>query len=418
MTGTEITLPHPVASPGRVGQATAVEQSRAVAEVYAAVMIARDNPRDVQAAIRAMEQACQTPELADRAFYTQKRSTGPVTDASIHLARELASCWENIQCSVQELRRDDEYGQSEMQAVAWDLERNNRVAMGFIQPHARDKEGQIQKLTSLTSIYESNANAGARRLRQCIFAVLPSWYVERAKALCRKTLNDGGGKPLPQRIAEALRLFEDEFGIDRDAISRKLGKPTSAWTPIDLGQLRVTYASLQQGTLTREDAFPRATLDADDITGGATTVPQARQPDASPPAVEPAVEPATEPATEPAPQLPAPDPAEATPPARDPDGSDVEPDDGAPVADASRAPAELVAKLKDQLKTMGITDPAECLYVLEQVTGRRLRSTSDITVAEGQTAAELFNRAGHQDDPARALDQLLAELVDERANRS
>lgn len=403
MTGTEITLPHPVTSPGRVGQATAVEQSRAVAEVYAAVMIARDNPRDTQAAIRAMEQACQTPELADRAFYTQKRSTGTVTDASIHLARELASCWGNIQSAVHELRRDDEYGQSEMQAVAWDLEKNNRVAMGFVQPHARDKEGGVQKLTSLTSIYESNANAGARRLRQCIFAVLPGWYVERAKALCRKTLNDGGGKPLPQRIAEALRLFEDEFGIDRDAICRKLGKPTSAWTPIDLGQLRVTYASLQQGTLTPQDAFPPATLGRDDITDGPAAPPrQLRQPDAQPPQPEPA---------EPEPA----DPGPADPEAPEPGAAA---DSDTPPADPARAPAELITKLKDQLKNMGITDPAEYLYVLEQVTGRRLRSTSDITVAEGQTAAELFNRAGHQDDPARALDQLLAELADERANRS
>lgn len=270
MTDLDLSLPRP----GRVGQGTVIEQSRAVAEVYAAVMIARDNPRQQQRAIRDMEQACRTPELANVAFYSYPRAGQTVSDASIHLARELAVCWGNIQHSVKELRRDDDYGQSEMQAIAWDLETNARVEAVFIQPHMRDKKGGPVKLVEMREVYESNANAGARRVRQCIFAVLPRWYVERAKALCRQTMQDGGGVPMPQRVSKALALFV-ELGITEADITRKLGRPSGEWTPKDLADLTVTYQSLVQGTVTREQAFP-VLVSGEEIERQAQPAPPAR----------------------------------------------------------------------------------------------------------------------------------------------
>jgi hypothetical protein len=398
-----VVLPHPPA-PGRVGQGTVIEQSRAVAEVYAAVMIAREAPRNIQAAIRAMEQACQTPELADRAFYTQKRTGGPVTDASIHLARELVNCWGNVQTSVFELRRDDEHGQSEMQAVAWDLERNNRVSLGFIQPHMRDKDGGLVKLTSMGSIYESNANAGARRLRQCIFSVLPNWYVERAKALCRKTLNDGGGKPLPQRIAEALRLFEAEYNVGEADIARMLGKPADKWTAVDLGHLRVTYASLQQGTLTVGEAFPPEKLtDPADLapTTPATTRPPAP---AEPPAPTGPPVPAELPAATPPAGSAEPEPTEPAEPEPEPE---AEPRAGTAAEPASgSAPKALMDKIRGQLDKVGVTAPDRA-GVLGDILRRRVRSTTDLTTADAQRVAEFLNRATVADDPVHAFDALL-----------
>lgn len=367
---TELAIP----APTRIGQATAIEQSRAVAEVYAAVMIARQAPRNEQAAIRYMEQACRTPELADRAFYTQKRSGGDVTDASVHLARELARCWGNLQHSVAELRRDDEFGQSEMQAVAWDLETNTRVAAMFIQPHKRDKKTGPERLVDMQSIYESNANAGARRVRQCIFAILPRWYVERAKTLCRKTLEDGGGKPLPERIAEALRLFEEEYQVSEDAIVAKLGRPSSKWTPVDLANLRVTYGSLQQGTVTRDEAFPQVRISAEEIRSAAAAAVPA------------------------APEAPA-----AT-------GEAAEPQ-----PDTDRAPAELVKKLRGELADLGIKTVEDQRAIVGQLLGRMVRGLDHITTQEGARLADDLATARGSDDPARALDYIIGTRKDGQA---
>lgn len=254
----DIALPQP----SRLGQGTAIEQSRAVAEVYAAVMIARDMPRSTARAIRNMEEACRQPELAARAFYAFPRKGKTVTGASIHLARELARCWGNIQYNVAELRRDDDHGQSELLAYAWDLESNTRPSAIFIVPHKRSgKDADL--LTDTRDIYENNANNGARRVRECIFAVLPVWFRERAESLCRETAAKGGGRPHAERVANIIKWLETVNVTEADA-ARKLGRSSNDWTGADLAELGVLLDSIKQGTVSREEAFP-SQLDAEQV---------------------------------------------------------------------------------------------------------------------------------------------------------
>ncbi len=154
-----------VPAPGRIGQGTAVEQSRAVAEVQAAIIVAQQCPRHVDVARNEMRVTCGMLGLAERAFYQYPKGRQTVSGPSVHLARELARCWGNVDYGIKELRRDDEYGQSEMQAWAWDQQTNTRSSNTFIVPHKRDSASG-STLTSIRDIYENNANNGARRLRE------------------------------------------------------------------------------------------------------------------------------------------------------------------------------------------------------------------------------------------------------------
>lgn len=262
--------PAPATVPARIGQGTAVEQSRAVAEVQAAIVVAQQVPRDINSAIAEMRQSCQQMFLAERAFFRYSRGSGNITGASVHLARELARCWGNIQYGLVEMRRDDEFGQSEMQAFAWDVEKNSRNSSTFIVPHKRDQKGGPKQLTDMRDIYENNANNGARRVREAIFAILPPWFVEEAKQICTKTLSDGGGKPLPQRIADAIRAFEG-IGIVQDRIETKLGRPSGKWTEHDVAQLLVAFQSIQRGEVTADEEFPLPRVTVDEIKQQATT---------------------------------------------------------------------------------------------------------------------------------------------------
>jgi hypothetical protein len=245
----------PVAT-GRVGQATAVEQSRAVAEVQAAVIVAQQCPRSVPAAITAMEEACAQIELAARAFFSYPRAGEPVNGPSVHLARELARCWGNIQHGITELARDDMRGESEMQAWAWDVQTNTRSSNTFLVPHKRDTKKGVKDLTDMRDIYENNANNGARRLREAIFSVLPAWYSARAQALCQVTIEGGGGKPLAVRIADAVKAFE-KLRVSPARIAAKFRHASvDELTATDVAQLGVVYDSLKQGTVTVDDEFP------------------------------------------------------------------------------------------------------------------------------------------------------------------
>ena len=262
-------LPAPIHT-GR-SQATAIEQSRAVAEVQAAVVVAQQCPRNLTSAAAEMRESCRQRGLAERAFYRYPRGGTTVTGASVHLARELARCFGNIQYGLTELRRDDEARESEMMAWAWDVQTNTRASTTFIVPHKRDKTDKatkrnvIEDLEDLRSVYENNANNGARRVREMIFAVLPPWYVEEAKDLCSKTLaSDGTGRTIQQRAADAVALFAG-YGITVDQLEQKLGRDSGRWTEHDLAQLIVVYRAIQNGETTREEEFPAARLTAADL---------------------------------------------------------------------------------------------------------------------------------------------------------
>jgi len=253
-----------VGSPDRMGQATAVEQARAVAEVQARVIVAQQCPRSVDAAVRAMREACAQMQLAERAFYAYPRGKDRngkpiiISGPSVHLARELARVWGNCEYSVNELRRDDKAGQSEMLAYAWDLETNTRNSAVFIVPHFRDRSGGTpQQLTDMRDIYETNANNGARRVREAIFNVLPVWFTEEAKELCTKTLANGGGKPLAQRIADSVEAFE-KIGVRVAQLEARIGSETGDWTPQDVAQLGILFTSIRRNEISKDEAFPPA----------------------------------------------------------------------------------------------------------------------------------------------------------------
>lgn len=252
--------------PTRIGQGTAVEQSRAVAEVQAAVLVARQFPRSEAAAIAKMRESCSQLPLAQRAFFRFPRGGSNVSGETIQLAKELARCWGNIQHGLVELRRDDDFAQSEMQAWAWDMESNERVSTTFIVPHARWANNKAQKLSDFRDIYENNANNGARRLREMIFSVLPVWYIEMAKSACEQTLEKGGSdKPLSSRIADAVTAFKNDFNVTEDQLETKLGRQQKQWTGRDVATLQVIFQSLRRNEVTVEEEFPAPRTTVDEI---------------------------------------------------------------------------------------------------------------------------------------------------------
>lgn len=247
--------PAPLAS-----QATAVEQARAVAEVQAAVVVAQQCPRDMSRVEGEMRDACGRMAVAQRAFYrVPNRGNGP----SVHLARELARIWGNLDYGVRELRRDDRAGESEIQAFAWDQQANIRSSRTFIVPHQRmvtdkkTKEQSRKPLVDLGDVYLNNQNVGARAVRECIFNALPDWLTEAAQDLCRRTLEHGEGEPLPTRIEKMVAAFA-ALGVKAEQIERKLDRKRGQWDAGDVATMTIVYTSMQRGETTASDEFPDA----------------------------------------------------------------------------------------------------------------------------------------------------------------
>jgi len=242
-------------------EATKVEQSRAVAEVKAMVIVAQQVPRNEGMCRLAMQASCAQPGLAERAFFRYSRGGTAVTGPSIHLAVDLARCWGNVKYGLKEMSRDDEAGQSEMMAYAWDLQTNSQSETTFIVPHMRDKKDGPVPLTDMRDIYENNANMGARRLREMIFRVLPPWFTEEAKDVCNKTLvSDADVSPAEKK--KAMLEAYAQLGISVARLEARVGSKVSLWTPVDMAQLKVIYGSIARREISADEEFPTVTSEA------------------------------------------------------------------------------------------------------------------------------------------------------------
>jgi len=285
---TEPTEARPLARPlsgprqgerGGVRQATYVEMHRAQAEVIAAVMAAREMPRDTTEAVKDMKAGCGRRSVASRAFYRYTRGGKAITGPTIQLMRFLASCWGNLQYGVTELSRDAD--ESQVQAWCWDLQKNNRPTITFIVPHGRISNEEYRELLDPRDVYENNANMGARRLRETIKNCLPPWFVDEAIAACRKVLAEGEeGEEVPEfpvRLARMVEAFST-IGITRRQLEDKQGRSVDEFTPEDLATLTVVYTALRHGETTRDEEFPPVRVLPGDEPRP-TTPPQAEPPE-------------------------------------------------------------------------------------------------------------------------------------------
>lgn len=359
-------------SPARIGQATAVEQSRAIAEVHAQVVVAQQLPRNIDRAVREMQRSCSHPAVAEKAFYRFPRGGQQVTGESIVLAKELARCWGNIDYGLAELRRDDTAGESEMMAFAWDLETNTRPRTTFIVPHVRDNGS---RLTAPRDIYENNANMGVRRMREQILNLMPPWFIEDAKALCYATMaaDRRDGETLAERAATAVKRYAG-IGVTAGQLTQKLGAPQAAWSAADLAQLGVIYKSIERGETTKEDEFGAA--------GSGITVADLAPKTASPAAT-----------AQDAPPSSAPPEPPANPPAGDAAAGE------APSRSARKASTGQVGMIRKHFERIypGEETPDERKVRLDETArlagvGGRLDSTNDLTADQAAAVIRALDR--------------------------
>ncbi|WP_369952167.1 hypothetical protein [Ralstonia syzygii] len=230
------------------------DQQRAVAEVQAAMMIARMNPRDQIAAMDRILNSCARPTLADAAVYTYSKGGSDVSGPSIRLAEAMAQAWGNMQFGIREL--DQANGESTVQAYAWDVETNTRREITFQVPHIRHTRKGAYKLEDPREIYELVANQGARRLRACILAVIPGDVTEAAVTQCETTMRTKADTS-PEAMQKMVAAFEP-FGVTKEQIEKRIQRRLDAIQPAQVVSLKKIYASLRDGMSTPADWFEAA----------------------------------------------------------------------------------------------------------------------------------------------------------------
>jgi hypothetical protein len=235
--------------------AISIEQTRAMQQVQAAVILAKKFPRDENAAFARIMQSCKRVSLAKIANYSYPRGDTQVSGPSIHLAKAIAKAWGNIDSGIIELSQQN--GSSEILTYCWDLETNVQEKKQFAVKHVRySKTNGIVKLTDPRDIYEVAANNGARRLRACILGIIPNDIVEAAVKECRKTLAGDNSEPITDKIRRCVAQFS-ELSVSQEMIEKRLDHKIEATTREELIDLGEIFNALKDKIGKVEDYFDK-----------------------------------------------------------------------------------------------------------------------------------------------------------------
>lgn len=239
--------------PKRDGALAKATSHRAAEEFKAAMVMAKNDPRDEVAAWDRIMRACQRKSLAEQAIYVYPRGGTSVQGPSIRLAEAIIQAWGNAEFGIKEIEQRD--GESTVEAFAHDLETNTRQVKIFQVAHSRyTKANGNVPLTDPRDVYEQIASQGARRLRACILGIIPGDVVEAAVEQCEKTMRSGEKEPLIDRVKKMAAVFGEQ-GVSIVMIEKKLGHKLDATIEQELVNLRKIYSSIRDGMASREQFF-------------------------------------------------------------------------------------------------------------------------------------------------------------------
>lgn len=231
--------------------ASAVSETRAMAEIQAAIIMAKQDRRNENQCYMEIIDSCKRPFLAEKAIYAYPRGGQMVTGPSIRLAEVLAQKWSNLKVGITMIKQTSE--QTEARAYAYDMQTNYMVDQDFIVPHKRTTKKGVQRLSDERDIRELVANIGSRILRGCILRVIPSDVVDAAVQQCKKTL-ESSDVPMVEQVRSMVKAF-DELGVKVEHIEKRLRHNLDATIPTEIVSLKSIYRSIRDGMAKREDFF-------------------------------------------------------------------------------------------------------------------------------------------------------------------
>jgi hypothetical protein len=253
-------------------------QTAARYEIEGAIILARQFPRNEDAAYQGLMRSCKRLTFAEDCTYSFPRGGEQVEGPSVYLARELARLWGNIRYGV-DIIADDE-SERTIRAWAWDLETNTRTSADdtFAKLIYR-KKGGWQKPDE-RDLRELTNRRAAIIVRNCLLGILPPDFVEDAMTEAKRTLHNGVSENIDESRKKLVVAFGG-IGVSVEQIEEYLGHPIASSAPSEIANLRAVWKSISDGNSTwneysnteNHDAKPKQPSDgtgasASDLTAG------------------------------------------------------------------------------------------------------------------------------------------------------
>lgn len=230
---------------GDVGNELAVPMADTPQDLQAAVVLAKQFPRDEEAAGERILKACTRPAFAEAARYLYKRDKTELSGFSIVFAREAARLWSNVRYGFQ--ITGDETERRKVMAWAWDLESNVRSFAEdvFVKKVPRRERGRsIMKPANERELRELTAARASIMIRNAILTLLPPGVKEEAAIVCKATLTDQARKEgRPKAVPDIVEGFA-RFSVTEKELESYLGHAMSEITAEEVADLRSIWRAI------------------------------------------------------------------------------------------------------------------------------------------------------------------------------
>jgi ribosomal protein S17E len=228
-----------------------IEFVRAAQEVNVRVLVARQNPRDLAKIRDRILEELKNVTVAEKCLYKVNRGANTIEGGGIRLAELIARNYENLQTMFVEHRQTKEL--TELEAVCWDMECNNHHTDRFTVKHERYTKEFTKSLTDPTSIREAVAAVASRKMRNCIFKVVPQSLVQDALETCRQTVARSMVNAIKRQ--NMIDDFEEKFNVNTEKLQEYIGKRIVNFTDEDFVELKTVFVTLSEGDAKPDDYF-------------------------------------------------------------------------------------------------------------------------------------------------------------------
>lgn len=239
------------------GSALAIALSNTEAmTALGSIWVAKQMPRNMAEVEAKVKQMCAHDSVAEKAFFSFKRGGSEIAGETIHLANVCMTAYGNIESGWKKIGEHvNKKGVtcSECEAYCFDKESNIIRKISFSVPHFRETKDGGYGITSDRDIYELCANMASRRMRACIWGVIPEFVRTLAADECRRTL-ERDAKSSDERIKKLLEKFS-LLKVSKEMIEKKLGHPVEECTVNEIIHLGRLHNAIAFNIVSVEDQF-------------------------------------------------------------------------------------------------------------------------------------------------------------------
>jgi hypothetical protein len=245
---------------------TAGAQARAIAEIQAAIIIAKKYPRNEEASFQRLMKACDRFGFADAAAYAFKRGakknpvTGDwednmVTGPAAPMVREACRIWGNSRSGLLVVHETKDT--RKIRGWAWDLETNTykeaedefeKLVERKVKVNGRNTNETEWVVPNERDLRELTNRRGAILVRNCQLDIMPKDYIEDALDRAQQTV-EKGARTDPDAWKKIANAF-GELNISVDQLFKYLHHPLQESSPKELVTLRAIWKSISDGNST------------------------------------------------------------------------------------------------------------------------------------------------------------------------